>query len=558
MRRKCTGLGLVFGAVALLGCGAGVSRFALRPPLLHDSDDRPFTPAPEEDPESELANGLDQIFFRPLADAFLFQTWGEAHNVNSLDEVPDSTWFENRTLTPEQVARGNCPEQGPTPPFTVTRSKGGGDTPGLFVEDATGQRFLMKLDQGAPNQPEITTAADAIVSRIYHAAGFNAPCNEVLYVRASDFRLDEESVETVRMGRERRLTRLHLDAVLDQASRDPAGRLRVMASRFIDGQPIGNWRTEGTREDDPNDVIPHEDRRELRGERLLAAWVAHWDSRGPNTFDSYVSAEGGGGYVVHYFLDFGDCLGADPSRTEFWEPRTGYVTMIDGPTVAADALTFGFIRRPWEDVEVDPRYPNLGFFGTEQFEPMGFSAQHPLERWERAQPNDLAWMARRLARLGPEHIRAAVGEGQLSDPAEEERLVEVLVGRRARILRHAFERRSPLADLEMEGPRRLCATDLGVRTGVSDAGQVGYHAEARTGAPLEASAGAPALDADGDRVCVELPAHFAPAGAEEDAAERYAVVTLERREGDHVTVLRAHFYDLGQERGYALVGVERL
>src|SRR6185369_1328134 len=115
--------------------------------------------------------------------------------------------------------------------------------------------------------------------------------------------------------------------VLATATRRPDGKLRVSASRFIEGEPTGTWRTEGTREDDPNDVIPHEDRRELRGERFLAAWTNHWDSRGPNSFDAFTRAPGGGGYVVHYFLDFSDSLGSTAIRTQWAEPRLGFTTV---------------------------------------------------------------------------------------------------------------------------------------------------------------------------------------------------------------------------------------
>ena len=68
--------------------------------------------------------------------------------------------------------------------------------------------------------------------------------------------------------------------------------------------------------DDPNDVIPHEDRRELRGARILAAWLDHFDSREQNSMDSWMAdrkdqPDSSPGHVIHYYLDTSDCLGSE-------------------------------------------------------------------------------------------------------------------------------------------------------------------------------------------------------------------------------------------------------
>ena len=62
------------------------------------------------------------------------------------------------------------------------------------------------------------------------------------------------------------MRREDVDQLLERAARLPNGKYRATASRFADGKPLGYFKYYGTRPDDPNDIHPHEHRRELRGE----------------------------------------------------------------------------------------------------------------------------------------------------------------------------------------------------------------------------------------------------------------------------------------------------
>ncbi len=83
------------------------------------------------------------------------------------------------------------------------------------------------------------------------------------------------------------------------------------ASKSLPGKPLGPFRYFGTRLDDPNDIVPHEHRRELRAVRVFAAWLNHMDSRGINTLDTLVDADDRW-LVRHHLLDFGSTLGSAP------------------------------------------------------------------------------------------------------------------------------------------------------------------------------------------------------------------------------------------------------
>jgi hypothetical protein len=64
--------------------------------------------------------------------------------------------------------------------------------------------------------------------------------------------------------------------------------------------------------DDPNDRIPHEARRDLRGLLAIDTWLDAVDVTEGQFVDSWVEdpAVKGRHYVVHYAVDFGKSMGA--------------------------------------------------------------------------------------------------------------------------------------------------------------------------------------------------------------------------------------------------------
>src|SRR5690606_12234662 len=204
-----------------------------------------------------------------------------ALGVNALDEVPDSTWFTNRIgvreLSLDELRRGPAEVGSPEPhlPWTVKSTKVGGAALGFIITDARGERYVLKFDR--VGLPEMETGADAITSRILWAVGYNVPEDHVVYFRPEDLKLAPDAKIKDVFGNARPLLRDELERMLAGAEREPDGRLRGLASRMLDGTWLGGHPGEGVRADDPNDRIPHELRRDLRGAYAIFSWLDHVD-----------------------------------------------------------------------------------------------------------------------------------------------------------------------------------------------------------------------------------------------------------------------------------------
>src|SRR5262249_4939328 len=150
--------------------------------------------------------------------------------------------------------------------------------------------------------PEMASAADVISSKFFYALGYNTPENYVVHFRYETLRLGDGVKWRDASGRKHPLTQHALVEMLKAQPKDSKGSQRALASRCVSGELVGPFNYKGTRSDDPNDIIPHENRRELRGLRVFAAWLNHTDVKQMNTMDSFVT-ENGRSYVKHYLID---------------------------------------------------------------------------------------------------------------------------------------------------------------------------------------------------------------------------------------------------------------
>jgi len=507
---------------------------------------------------------MDNSIFRPLVEVFAVERHGEAVNANSFDEVADSAWFTNtlgaHDMTLAELKAGACKpaelldgESAAEGAWLIDKGKANGASLGFRVNIKGKGKYLFKTDP--KGQPERATAASVIGAAAYNAVGFYTSCEQVVYFKPSVLKLMSGLRYENNSGVVRDFDKKALQSVLDEATK--RGELvRMQASAWLPGQLIGPFRYEGTRSDDPNDVIPHDDRRELRGGRLLAAWIDHFDAREQNSMDSWIAdagkkgpADSSPGYVRHYYLDTSDSLGSEWD----WDGvsrRMSHSYLLDWGDIGLDFIGFGIPIRPWERVERAKGHEKFGYFDIATFVPEDWKNEYPNPAFSRMTERDGAWMARILARFSPEMVRALAEDGRFSDPSDTAYIATVLSARLERILGRYLTRLSPLTDVRVEGGNQLCALDLARYRHLHSSEQFRYSAQLVAGASLPVS---PRLD---DTVCVALPQRSLPTALPDSAPARYRVVSISN--GVSPGALLVHLYELGAARGFRVVGLERL
>jgi hypothetical protein len=563
-------LGCSFWLVCF-ACAHDIRRFPLAPPVVRDQDldavaleCRGSAEKPECFPESYESSfawdAADNSIYRPIAKFFQAEAYGESENVNAFDEVPDSSWFTNRIgvrpMSPEDVARGYCPEGpelGSNPPdgsWVIDRGKDNGANPGFRVK-ALGTKFMFKTDD---TQVERATAATVIASRLYYAAGFWAPCDSIVYFKKSALKLTPGLMVKANVGPPQPFDKARLDAVLAKTGR--RGELyRATASRWLPGKALGPFKYEGVREDDPSDVIVHENRRDLRGGKLIAAWLNHFDSREQNTMSTWLPANPDDpkspGHVRHWYIDLGDCFGSEWTVDGF-SRQHGHAYILDVGYMLEDFGTLGLVSRPWDRARREPGFEIFGYFSARDFDPENWRGEYPNPAFGRMTEADGAWAARIIARFTPDHITAAVGTGNFTKPEHSAHLARILIERQRILLFRYLTKLSPLTDATLSGGQ-LCALDLARTSALFPAERFRYEATvARGGGDARP---VPTTRVGDGRVCLPLVTSQPAGRASADDPRRYVVVSI--KNGISAGPILLHFYDLGSERGLRLVGIER-
>jgi hypothetical protein len=388
--------------------------------------------------------------------------------VNTLGEALDSAWYTNRhytkRMTMEELVRG--PGEGMPPsldgPWMVVAAKVEGITPGFTIVDARGRRYVLKFDP--LSNPEIATAADVIVSKFFHALGYNVPDNYIVEFAREQLVLADGVRRADALGREQPMSERDVTEILLNVPQTNSGKYRGVASLYISGRPLGPFRYHGTRRDDPNDVVPHEHRRDLRGLSVFAAWLGHDDSRSINTLDM-LAEDSGISYLKHYLIDFGSTLGSASNGPN--SARSGHEYLFNWKPAIVQFFTFGLLVPEWAKAKY-PDLPSVGRFEWEKFDAERWVPEYRNAAFANRLPDDEFWGAKQVMAFSDDDIRAIVRTGRYSNPEAESWIVECLIRRRDKIGRAFLSKVLPLDRFRVESGR-LAFEDLGVMHNVAPA-----------------------------------------------------------------------------------------
>ena len=460
-------IGLLLMALLALPSGAQQRRFYDDDPIEREPATRDASGALERD--IDLMYDLAKNLFAVPRDPVLVR----AQNINSIDEVPDSEWFTNRILAKPlsvaEAAKGPDTSQGPAPgKLIVTRAKRSGVTPGFTVKDSAGVTWFLQFD--APGQSEAASGATVVATKLFHALGYFQTENYVAILDPAQLQISDQAMVDTPSGNKRRMKFSDIRKVLSLSDKRPDGTYRMLASREIPGKIIGGFKYAGTRKDDPNDLVPHEHRRELRALKVFGAWTNLVDMKALNTLDTVITVNGRS-VIRHYLQDVGSTFGTGARAPREWDE--GYEFIFEGDKAMKRLATLNFYFQPWQTV-CYTEYESIGRFEGDYFKPEEWKPRIPTAAMLNARADDNFWAARRVMAFTDEMIRAIVKTGRYSDPAAEEHLINVLIKRRDKIGQAYLPAVNPLVDFRLDASGVLTFNNAAVKAGFATAPKGGY------------------------------------------------------------------------------------
>lgn len=453
--------------IILVSVFTALPALASEPAVFKNQEASSYKDIYEQNIHSEAVNQLDlsrwgrKLFRKPLRSA----------NVNVFDEVPDSAFFTNRhartALSKDGLSKGYSENAGPdlSGDLIVSGGEIAGLHPSYFVKDARGDSYLLKFDSA--ENPELATSAELIGSRFYHALGYNVPQYTLAVISAGKLKAGEGAQFRDDSGFLKPLTQEELDEYLLFAPQTADGAYRVSASKIIAGESKGYFSFSGRRKNDPEDVINHRDRREIRALSVFSAWLNNTDVSENNTLDVLVT-ENGKTFLKHYLIDFNASLGSAHRGVK--PPTFGHEYLADFCEITKSFLTLGFLEKPWQKRWREAgEKPNdsavIGYLDNREFDAGRYKVQLPYEAFKRLTRADGFWAAKQIRTFSDEDIRAIVAAGKITSAEDAAYIEKFLIERRDLIVKHWFSEANPLDEFKVENGS-LVFKDLAVEAGL--------------------------------------------------------------------------------------------
>jgi hypothetical protein len=541
------------GRLILVAATFGLLTSTVSTKAPHFYPDDPITRAPESQDASKAQEYEIGSLFEMTHNLFFTSQYKptnlRAKNINTIDEVPDSNWFTNRigtaAISTDQIARGPNVGAPPDPSkWVLVREKTAGAHPGFTAKDAKGDTWFLEFDP--PYFPEGATGAVAVATKIFWALGYNQVESFISTFDPKKAEIDPKATVKRPSGKRTRFTRDDMNVVLENVAKNADGSYRVIAGRLLPGKILGGFLYAGTRPDDPNDLVPHEHRRELRALRVFGAWTNLTDLKAANTLDTLETVNGRS-VVKHYLQDVGSTFGM---CNDLYEWDLSYEHFYEGEPSLKRLFSFGFALSPWQTIKY-VEYPSIGKFEGDRFDPREWRPQTPTTAYMELRDDDAFWAARRVAAFSDELIRAAVHEGHYSDPNAEKYLGDVLIKRRNKIASIYLTAVNPVVSPGLDANGRLTFENAAVAAGVAS-GPATYRAswlrfDNATGETQ------PIAETRSSTTSIDAPTGL-PTGA-----GTFVAVDIAVDSAGHPTWVRpVRTYFQRQAGGWKLVGLERM
>ncbi len=405
-----------------------------------------------------------------------------ALNINAFDEVPDSSFFTNRhgrvQMSTDELRKGPQVTDGPdlSAAMSITKGKFEGITPGFFVRDAKGDKYLLKFDP--MDYIELSTGAEVVASRFMYALGYNVPQYTIVNFKKEQLAIAPGARVYGESGFQKDLTPERLEEFLIFIPETSDGSYRASASKILGGEILGPMHFQARRRKDTSDWANHKDLRELRALQVFSSWVNNSDVRESNSLDVYETEERKT-RIRHYIIDFNSSLGARPAGPK--SPSFGHEHMMDYGEALKATLSLGLWKKPWQkrwdEAHREVKNPSVGYFDNQYFDPGRYKTQLPYYPFKDLTRADGFWAAKQIAKFTDEEIREIVSTGEYSDATSAEEIEKVLIERRNLIVRYWFNQANPLDEFQLfdtGNGYELRFVDLAVRHGFEKEGESIY------------------------------------------------------------------------------------